>query len=147
MVNVINPEKEIKLSEKPSFQALSRALGDTLKYVDSYSINKFQCNCFGFNNFNKKECCKKNSKLAPNCVSSSSSVRSGSINSDNHEKTHKPSQEFLLKCLSIFQDLFDVDCFLNVPTKMNDIYYKYGQLVNFKKAIQNIFDESKNFKI
>ena len=126
-------------------------MGDTQKYVDSYSINNFQCNCFGFYNFNKKESFEKKFKSTAlnsnNRASAISSLKSDSIGSESQEKPHRPTQEFLLKCLKTFQDLFDVECFLNVPTKMNDIYYKYGQLVNFKKAIQNIFNESKKSKI
>lgn len=136
---------EIKLSEKPSFQTLNKAVTETLKYTETNSIKKFQCKCFGFYDFNKVDNLRKNSKTTFNSASSISSLNSGSVNSVDMEKNHKPSQEFLLKCLNLFQDLFDVDCFLNVPTKMNDIYYKYGQLANFKKAIQNIFDKSKFF--
>jgi hypothetical protein len=60
---------------------------------------------------------------------------------------HKPTQECLVNCVNLFQNLFDVECFLNVPTKMNELYYKYGQLKNFKKAIQNIFDPEGNYSI
>lgn len=144
LIEVLNPTKEIKLSEKSGFHALNKVVSDTLKYVESNSIKKFQCKCYGFYDFNKADNLKKNSKSTFYSASSSSSLNSGSMSSENLEKAHKPSQEFLLKCLNLFQDLFDVDCFLNVPTKMNDVYYKYGQLVNFKKAIQNVFDQSKN---
>ena len=55
-------------------------------------------------------------------------------------KIHKPTNEFLVRCITLFQNLFDIDCYINVPTKMNEIYYKYGRLNNFKNAIQKIFD-------
>jgi hypothetical protein len=47
-----------------------------------------------------------------------------------------------MKCVYLIQDLFDVECYQHIPTKLNDVYYKLGQLTNFKKAIQNIFDPS-----
>ena len=71
--------------------------------------------------------------------------------SSTHTKSefyrHKPTQECLVNCVNLFQNLFDVECYLNVPTKMNELYYKYGQLKNFKKAIQNIFDPEGNYSI
>ena len=79
-------------------------------------------------------------------VSSSSSLNypysSNSNNSSDSYYKHQPSVEFLMKCVYLIQDLFDVECFQHIPTKLNDVYYKLGQLTNFKKAIQNIFDPS-----
>ncbi|CAF0978639.1 unnamed protein product [Brachionus calyciflorus] len=151
LIETLNPTKDIKINDKPSIQSMSKVLNETLKYAESNSINKFQCKCNGILDFNKEipneNLIKKKTSSSKLTSSSSSLTSSNSLASSNSSSSyynHKPSQEFLLKCLKLFQELFDVDCFLNVPTKMNDIYYKYGQLVNFKKAIQNIFDPNEN---
>jgi hypothetical protein len=107
----------------------------TLKYIDA-----------------KKELCLISSSTAPSPSSLSSSSCSVSTtsslcsfnqsnhNNHSHQNTdnyyrHQPSIEFLLKCVHLIQDLFDVECFQSIPTKLNDVYYKLGQLTNFKKAI------------
>jgi hypothetical protein len=81
------------------------------------------------------------------CSSSSSSSSLSEVNYANdlnqQRYRHKPTQEQLMSCVQLFQNLFDVDCFLNVKTKMNELYYKYGQLQNFRKAIQNLYDPGK----
>ncbi len=78
-------------------------------------------------------------------VSSSSGLfrsRSWSRQHTSDKCLHRPSEEHLLKCVSLFQELFNVECLESVPTKMNEIAVWHGQLVNFKKAVQNIFDPS-----
>ena len=115
---------------------------NTLKYIDA-----------------KKELCLI-AATSPSSLSSSScsmsttsslcSYQSNNNNNNNSNENyyrHQPSIEFLLKCVHLIQDLFDVECFQSIPTKLNDVYYKLGQLTNFKKAIQNIFDPSKQFII
>jgi hypothetical protein len=119
---------------------------NTLKYIDA-----------------KKELCLI-AATSPSSLSSSScsmsttsslcSYQSNNNNNNNNNNNsnenyyrHQPSIEFLLKCVHLIQDLFDVECFQSIPTKLNDVYYKLGQLTNFKKAIQNIFDPSKQFII
>jgi hypothetical protein len=84
------------------------------------------------------------------CLSSSSassamqspklSLMQPSSNNYSSHNRHKPSPEYLLNCVNLFQNLFDVDCFLNVPTKLNELYYKYGQLQNFRNVVQDMFD-------
>lgn len=49
--------------------------------------------------------------------------------------------------MNLVRELFDVNCFHNIPTKLNEVYYKLGQLNNFKKAIQNIFAPDKNYSL
>lgn len=56
---------------------------------------------------------------------------------------HTPSVEFSLDCLRLFQKLFDVNCYLNVPTRMNEIYYKQAELNWLKKSLHNTLDPSK----
>ncbi len=115
---------------------------NTIKYIDA-----------------KKELCLI-AATSPSSLSSSScsmsttsslcSYQSNNNNNNNSSENyyrHQPSIEFLLKCVHLIQDLFDVECFQSIPTKLNDVYYKLGQLTNFKKAIQNIFDPSKQFII
>jgi hypothetical protein len=105
----------------------------TIKYLDS----------------RKDLCLITSASPSPSSTSSSCSVSSSSSlnypnssNSSDSYYKHQPSVEFLMKCVYLIQDLFDVECFQHIPTKLNDVYYKLGQLTNFKKAIQNIFDPS-----
>lgn len=121
---------------------INKILKDTVQHLSkNNSMNKFHCKCNGLYDFKKQKSNRQSDQ-----TKSSSKRYNGNKNFEDHEESdyfeHKPSQEFLLNCLNMFQRLFDVDCYLNVPTKINDLYYKYGQLVNFKKAIQNIFDPS-----
>ncbi len=66
----------------------------------------------------------------PNLISKKNHDSCSSYTSNRH----KPSPEYLLHCVNLFQNLFDVDCFLNVPTKLNELYYKFGQLQNFRNV-------------
>jgi hypothetical protein len=96
------------------------------------------------------------------CLSSSSSSSaiqspkfsliqpSSTLSSTNYSSynRHKPSPEYLLNCVNLFQNLFDVDCFLNVPTKLNELYYKYGQLQNFRNVSRKCINlNHKNSKL
>ncbi|CAF4934906.1 unnamed protein product, partial [Rotaria magnacalcarata] len=33
------------------------------------------------------------------------------------------------------QSLFDVTCFTQLPTALNELYYRHGELTNFKRSI------------
>jgi hypothetical protein len=33
------------------------------------------------------------------------------------------------------QSLFDVTCFTQLPTALNELYYRFGELTNFKRSI------------
>ena len=65
----------------------------------------------------------------------------------NAAGSQRPTIEFLVSCMNLVRELFDVDCFHGIPTKLNDVYYKLGQMNNFKKAIQNIFAPDKNYSL
>ena len=116
----------------PHLSFSSSSKPQTIKYLDS-----------------RKDLCLMTSASPSSSTSSSCSVSSSSSlnypyssNSSDSYYRHQPSGEFLMKCVYLIQDLFDVECYQHIPTKLNDVYYKLGQLTNFKKAIQNIFDPS-----
>lgn len=171
LINYINPtSKEIdsvKRIHQMNFSNLKNIINETLDYIKENSPRTYHCKCNGAFEFdkqllppnkmqtikyidNKKELCllpaaSPSSSSSSSCsMSSSSSFNYNHSNSSDYYK-HQPSVEFLYKCVNLVQDLFDVDCFQNIPTKLNDVYYKLGQLMNFKKAIQNVFDPSKFF--
>ena len=121
-------------------------------------MKNFHCKCnhnseFGYSSSAFSDCIpdtKKHNELAvyhgSDSASSSSSITNIHENLDNKKSfirrkssSHRPTTEFLVNVLHIIQDLFDVDCFLSIPTKLNEVYYKMGQLSNFKNAIQNVF--------
>jgi hypothetical protein len=56
------------------------------------------------------------------------------------EKLNYFSIQYHIKCLNLFQELFDVKCFHNIDSKISEIYYKYGQINNFKKSLINILN-------
>jgi len=168
----VNPESlelnSIKNKSQINYSKANKLLKETLDFVSKNSLNNFHCKCNNFYDYDKQISIREQRKLmvkmsrnrSPNrqynsshssafsCSSSSSSSSSLSeVNNladlNQQRYRHKPTQEQLMSCVQLFQDLFDVDCFLNVKTKMNELYYKYGQLQNFRKAIQNLYDPSK----
>ncbi|CAF1008083.1 unnamed protein product [Didymodactylos carnosus] len=50
-------------------------------------------------------------------------------------KDHHPSYQFCLRIIEQCQSLFDSNCFTQIPTTLNELYYKQGELNNFKKSI------------
>jgi hypothetical protein len=66
---------------------------------------------------------------------------------DNNANKSNLNKEFFINCTTMFQNLFDAKCFHNVPTKMNEIYYKYGQLVNFKQSVINVMELNSDISI
>ncbi len=132
---------------------LNKILNDTIKFVDKNSLRNFHCKCNSITNdesssFNSATSSSSAKRHDP-YLSSSSASSASSVSSHNNNNyviyqqksanTHKPSVEFLIKCTNMFQELFEVPCFSNIPTKLNDVYYKLGQLTNFRNAIQNVF--------
>ena len=156
--------KNITNSNFINFTSLNRVLNETVEFLKKNSLKSFHCKCNGAYNFDSEDYSPLKNKIIKNSpttrlvikeFSSSSSSSSSSISLSNiHQKQiphfnnnqtsvfskHQPTTEFLIKCVHLVQELFNVDCFLNIPTKLNEIYYKLGQLHNFKKGIQNIFD-------
>lgn len=66
---------------------------------------------------------------------------------DVHVNKINLNSEFYLNCTTMFQNLFDVKCYHHVPTKMNEIYYKFGQLINFKQSVINVMELSSDISI
>ena len=48
---------------------------------------------------------------------------------------HRPSYQFCLTIIEQSQSLFDVICYTQLPTALNELYYRYGELTNFKRSI------------
>ena len=165
----INPESEenfFKLNKNSecdaiSFKEINRIIKETQQYLNENSLEKFHCRCNNYYDFERQlgnEVDSKSKRVSQNLdVKNKNNPCANQMNiasilpSSTHTKSefyrHKPTQECLVNCVNLFQNLFDVECYLNVPTKMNELYYKYGQLKNFKKAIQNIFDPEGNYSI
>jgi hypothetical protein len=133
---------------------LHEILEETMEFVDRHTLTKYHCKCNNYYDFesdkvNRRSRSAKYQQRAEadggldnecsNILSQSTKNLLG-INSDRY--LHRPSDEFLIHCVDLFQQLFDVQCFASVPTKMNELYYRHGQLVNFRKAVQNVFDPS-----
>ncbi|CAF1136479.1 unnamed protein product [Didymodactylos carnosus] len=53
----------------------------------------------------------------------------------NIYKDHHPSYQFCLGIIEQCQSLFDSKCFTQIPTTLNELYYKQGELSNFKKSV------------
>jgi hypothetical protein len=150
---------------------LNEILNQTIKFFNENSLRSFHCKCNSIENdstnsmsysprpstITRKNFEKRSDELCPSLTyvssaSSSLSSASSSLSSASslnvYQKisanAHKPSQEFLIKCIHLIQDLFEVNCYKNVPTKLNELYYKLGQLMNFRNAIQNIFEPSRS---
>ncbi len=148
---------------------MQQILNNTIEFIDRNSLFNYHCRCNKYYDCEKpveklKRSCSQriiNDSRENDCTNLTASfgtiLSSSSNNSDSfHSKLwnkhlntdkylHRPSEEFLLNCVNLFQELFDVDCFQNVPTRMNEIYCKHGELLNFKRAAQNIIDPSMHF--
>ena len=135
----------LKSVEPINFTTLNSVNSEALKYLQENAIKACVCKCSsrGVSTNHTNELAV--GQFSDSTVSSSSSIASSAIcNNENNPKNsaHRPSVEFLVKCNNLAQELFDIDCFHGIPTALNDVYYKLGQLNNFKKNIQNVFAPS-----
>lgn len=48
---------------------------------------------------------------------------------------HRPSYQYCLNIIEQCQSLFDVTCFTQLPTALNELYYRHGELTNFKRSV------------
>jgi hypothetical protein len=48
---------------------------------------------------------------------------------------HRPSYQYCLSIIEQCQSLFDVTCFTQLSTALNELYYRFGELTNFKRSI------------
>ncbi len=61
---------------------------------------------------------------------------------DNHEKQF--SKGYYVECLNLVCQLFNIKCYHNIPNRINDLYYKYGQLKNFRNGLTNVLNINPN---
>ena len=59
---------------------------------------------------------------------------------NDNSKEKKFKKEYYIECLNLFCQLFNIKCYHNIPNRMNDIYYKYGQLKNFRTGLINVLN-------
>ncbi len=123
-----------------SFSILNSINSEAVKYLQENAIQNCSCKC------RSRNVSSENSdQLAVGQFSDSTSSSSSSLAVSSHDNKSRPSVEYLVKCINLVQELFDIDCFHGIPTALNDVYYKLGQLNNFKKNIQNVFAPSNLF--
>ena len=157
-------------SDHIDFTKLNSITNETLKHLKENSLRNVHCRCGsgGCNDYqdNHSNSYKPNEDPLILCQYSDSSTSSASslnankqfqksergknnenASSNKRSTTNRPTVEFLVKCMNLIQELFDVDCFHGVPTKINELYYKLGQMNNFKRAIQNVFAPDKNYTL
>lgn len=156
MIQLTNPTSdEIKNLNKNSvinFAQINKIVQETNNFLKNNSLKNCKCKCKQVYNVDKQKPTTNTNKhsieqvrvISSSAASSSSSYpdQDQENKMDDYFSMHRPSEQFLVDFFKQFQQLFDVDCFLNAQTKLNDLYYKHGRLVNFKNAIQNIFDSS-----
>lgn len=160
LIQHLNPSsqllKHLKSNSPINFNLVNQAIGETIQVLSSHSLENFKCKCrraFEYEdtvmpskqaanntNSNRLKSIKRSQSLA---VDKQPLCNKRSISANHINNLHRPSDTFLVDFLFQFLNLFDIECFQNAPTRLNQLYYKHGKLVNFKKAIQNIIDPSK----
>lgn len=171
LISYIDPDcMHLNKSDHIDFTKLNSITNETLKHLKENSLRNVHCRCGsgGCNDYqdNHSNSYKPNEDPLILCQYSDSSTSSASslnankqfqksergknnenASSNKRSTTNRPTVEFLVKCMNLIQELFDVDCFHGVPTKINELYYKLGQMNNFKRAIQNVFAPDKNYTL
>jgi len=105
----------LKSAEPINFTTLNSVNSEALKYLQENAIKACVCKC---------------------------SSRGVSTDHTNELAVYQFSDSTASSSSNLAQELFDIDCFHGIPTALNDVYYKLGQLNNFKKNIQNVFAPS-----
>ncbi|CAF4580793.1 unnamed protein product [Rotaria sp. Silwood1] len=60
---------------------------------------------------------------------------------------HRPTYQYCLSLIEQCQSLFDVTCFTQLPTALNELYYRYGELTNFKRSIASTLGVLENTRL
>ncbi|UJR35120.1 hypothetical protein I4U23_027891 [Adineta vaga] len=55
--------------------------------------------------------------------------------SDRSQNDHRPTYQYCLNLIEQCQSLFDVPCYTQLSTALNELYYRHGELANFKRSI------------
>ncbi|CAF0874175.1 unnamed protein product [Adineta ricciae] len=55
--------------------------------------------------------------------------------SDRSQTDHRPTYQYCLNLIEQCQSLFDVTCYTQLSTALNELYYRHGELANFKRSI------------
>ena len=63
------------------------------------------------------------------------------LDNERDKSKRKPfSNSYFVECLNLFCQLFNIKCYHNIPNRMNEIYYRYGQMKNFRKGLTNVLN-------
>ncbi|CAF3501381.1 unnamed protein product [Rotaria sordida] len=60
---------------------------------------------------------------------------------------HRPTYQYCLSIVEQCQSLFDITCFTQLPTALNELYYRYGELANFKRSIASTLGVLENSRL
>ncbi|CAF0762814.1 unnamed protein product [Adineta steineri] len=55
--------------------------------------------------------------------------------SERSQTEHRPSYQYCLTLIEQCQSLFDITCYTQLSTALNELYYRHGELANFKRSI------------
>ncbi|CAF4100506.1 unnamed protein product [Rotaria socialis] len=67
--------------------------------------------------------------------------------SDRIHAEHRPTYQYCLTMIEQCQSLFDVTCFTQLPTALNELYYRHGELTNFKRSIASTLGITENSRL
>ncbi|CAF1256991.1 unnamed protein product [Rotaria magnacalcarata] len=67
--------------------------------------------------------------------------------SDRIHAEHRPTYQYCLTMIEQCQSLFDVTCFTQLPTALNELYYRHGELTNFKRSIASTLGVTENSRL
>ncbi|CAF0751256.1 unnamed protein product [Rotaria sordida] len=67
--------------------------------------------------------------------------------SDRIHTEHRPTYQYCLSIVEQCQSLFDITCFTQLPTALNELYYRYGELANFKRSIASTLGVLENSRL
>ena len=140
--NKMRPESTVIASCMKHRTVDASRLNQIIAELDESLVDcKYQCHCFSGNH---DEMIKRSNELAIKVNDENMKIEKHHLNQLDLVD-HRPSVDYLINCVYMFQSLFDVDCYLKVPEKINELYYKYNELELFRKDIQCMFDPSMIF--
>ncbi|CAF1463219.1 unnamed protein product [Adineta ricciae] len=67
--------------------------------------------------------------------------------SDRSQTDHRPTYQYCLNLIEQCQSLFDVTCYTQLSTALNELYYRYGELANFKRSIASTLGVTESSRV